>query len=64
MADHKARDGNILQHAEDKDYSSDHSPLPEKGEAGSLRDDPLGVLRSVPDPDEGLSEEEKLKLVG
>jgi len=35
---------------------SDHSPSLSK-------DDPLGVLLKLPDPDEGLSEEERLKLV-
>lgn len=62
MADLKTLD-NTTRHTEDKDYSSEQSPIPEKGEAESLHDDPLGVLRSVPDPDEGLSAEERLKLV-
>jgi len=40
---------------------SDHSPsLREKP---NLKEDPLGVLQRVPDPDEGLSEEERHKLV-
>lgn len=41
--------------------TSDHSPVP--GEKVDPKDDPLGVLNSVPDPDKGLSEEEKHKLV-
>lgn len=41
---------------------SDHQQQNEKAIARPL-DDPLGTLNSVPDPDEGLSEEEREKLV-
>jgi len=37
-------------------FGSDHTLSPSTN-------DPLGVLHSVPDPDEGLSEEERHKLV-
>lgn len=40
---------------------SDRSPS--LNEKPNLREDPLGVLQKVPDPDEGLSEEERHKLV-
>jgi len=43
------------------DSSSDRSPS--FHEKVNLKDDPLGVLHTVPDPDEGLSEEERRKLV-
>lgn len=46
--------------AHEKEDSSDRSPSLNGGI--DLKADPLGVLRTVPDPDEGLSEEERTKL--
>lgn len=43
------------EHREDRSPSMD--------EKVDLKNDPLGVLHKIPDPDEGLSEEEKHKLV-
>lgn len=46
----------------DAGYASDRSPsLKDKRDSNS---DPLGVLNTIRDPDEGLSEEERHRLVG
>lgn len=42
-------------------YHDDRSPSMD--DKVDVKNDPLGVLQKVPDPDQGLSEDEKRKLV-
>jgi len=43
--------------------STNNDHLPSVSRKLSIKEDPLGVLSKVPDPDEGLSDEERHKLV-